>query len=92
MNIDNQVVEKVLSQVIHPDSGQSIVALGMVENIRIEDHDIKFTLAFKKARDPFAASIKRACETAIEQAFPSFTIKGNILELVKETEPKKKAE
>ena len=92
MNIDNQVVEKVLSQVIHPDSGQSIVALGMVENIRIEDHDIKFTLAFKKARDPFAASIKRACETAIEQAFPNFTIKGNILELVKETEPKKKAE
>ncbi len=92
MNIDNQVVEKVLSQVIHPDSGENIVALGMVENIRVEGEDLKFTLAFKKARDPFAASIKRACETAIEQAFPNIKIKGNILELVKATEPKKKAE
>ncbi|WP_320051664.1 Mrp/NBP35 family ATP-binding protein [uncultured Acetobacteroides sp.] len=92
MSIDNQAIEKVLSQVIHPDSGDSIVALGMVENIRVEGTDIKLTLAFKKARDPFATSIKRACETAIEQAFPGFTIKGNILELVKESEPKKKAE
>lgn len=87
MNIDIQMIEKTLSQVIHPESGSNIIALGMVENLRIEDSNIKFTLAFKKARDPFASSIKKACEQAIQNAFPNFTIKGNILELVKESQP-----
>lgn len=92
MSIDNQAIERVLSQVSHPDSGNNIVALGMVENIRIEGNDIKLSLVYKKARDPFASSIKKACELALGQAFPGYNIKGNILELVKESAPKKKAE
>ena len=91
MSLDIQEINRVLSQVIHPENGENIIALGMVENIRVEDNNIKFTLSFKKARDPFASSIKKACELAIEQAFPNFQIKGNILELVKETAPKPKA-
>lgn len=90
MSLNTETVSKVLAQVVHPESSQDIVSLGMVENIRVEDDNIKFSLVFRKRRDPFASSIKRACEAAIEAAFPSYKIKGNILELVKESDAKPK--
>lgn len=89
MNKDS--ILAILSEIIHPEYEQDIVALGIVENINLEDTKLSFRLTFKKANDPFAASIKNACEQAILTAYPNAQL--NIMQLVRETakKPEKKA-
>lgn len=83
-------IEKVLEQVMHPAFDKSVTALGLIEDIKIEEEGkkIKFKLVFKSP-DALASSIKKACEEAIRKAFPAY--KASIIEMVREGEkPKKK--
>jgi ATP-binding protein involved in chromosome partitioning len=82
----SKVILDILSEVIHPATGENIVALDMVENLRIEDETIKFNLVFKR-RDPLAKSIKSACEEILKSHYPEKKI--SILELVRETKKQK---
>lgn len=61
MPIPVDKIIEVLRNVNHPSSGTDIVSLNMVQNLFIEGNKIEFTLAFTKANDPFANSIKKAC-------------------------------
>lgn len=83
-------IEKILDRVIHPAFDKSVVALALIEDIKIDEPEkkIKFKLVFKSP-DALASSIKQACEKALAQAFPGFKI--SILEMVREGEkPQKK--
>ena len=83
-------IEKVLEQVMHPAFDKSVTALGLIEDIKIEEEGkkIKFKLVFKSP-DALASSIKKACEEAIRKTFPAY--KASIIEMVREGEkPKKK--
>lgn len=61
-----QIIE-LLKGVIHPETGRDIVTMDMVENLKIEDNRISFTLRLTKSHDPMAASIRRAAEAVIAQ-------------------------
>lgn len=76
-----------LSGVVHPESGTSIVASGMVEDIRIAGDAVRFTLHFARARDPFLRSIRRAAEAAVLDRFPACA--GKLTIDLKEVAPKK---
>lgn len=83
-------IEKVLEQVMHPAFDKSVTALGLIEDIKIEEEGkkIKFKLVFKSP-DALASGIKKACEEVIRRAFPHY--KASIIEMVREGEkPKKK--
>lgn len=88
-------VEKVLSGVIHPAYDKSVLELGLVEDIKIEEitdggkqvEKIKFKLVFPRP-DALASSVKRSCEKALLEAFQLSKI--NIIELVREGKPLKK--
>lgn len=83
-------IEKVLGQVIHPAFDKSVTALGLIEDIKIEEESkkIKFKLVFKSP-DALASGIKKTCEEAVKKAFPDY--KASIIEMVREGEkPKKK--
>lgn len=83
-------IEKVLEQVVHPAFDKSVTALGLIEDIKIDEEGkkIKFKLVFKSP-DALASSIKKACEEAVRKAFPAY--KASIIEMVREGEkPKKK--
>ena len=83
-----EAVAEILAGVIHPALEKSIVELGLVEDIKIEDggdapSKVKFKLVFKKP-DALVADLKEACEQRILSAFP--VTKVYITELVRESE------
>ncbi len=84
MNNDSIIV--ILSKIVHPEYDRDIVSLGIVENLNIENAKVSFRLVFKRSNDPFAASIKKACEQAILTAYPNAQL--NIMQLVKEADKK----
>ena len=89
MEITQQGVEKVLSRIIHPAYEKDIVSIGLVENIQVDKHKIRFRLVFPQA-DPLSDTIQKECECAIMKAFPQAEIRGNIMQLVREKASKTK--
>jgi len=69
MEITKEKILETLRFVNYPELRQDIVTLNMVEEIITEDKKINITLKFPKKNDPFASSIKRACEKAVKAAF-----------------------
>ena len=59
----------------------------MIENLIVTRDKIQFTLAFSRSRDPFAASLQKACETILSETFPQYA--GHISVFIKEAPPKK---
>lgn len=88
----NQILE-ALSTVRYPGNGKSIVENNMVKDIRIEGDSVFFTLVFDKSTDPFAKSVVRMAETAIEIKFGSgIKVKGNVnVEFLQAPAPKPEA-
>jgi ATP-binding protein involved in chromosome partitioning len=91
MSFTKEQVLNALSKVTHPESGNNIATLGMVEDIQIEGNKISFSLLFNRSNDPFVASIQKACVKTIENNLGSDAeIKGNInikyLEVIKPRE------
>lgn len=63
-----------LQQVQHPAKGdQSVVALGMVENIAIEENKVHVTLAFPKRPDPLKAYLTGAVQACLYRNLPGGT-------------------
>ena len=60
MTYDEKQVRDALKTVIYPGSGKDILALNIVENIKIEEGKIYISLVFSKKNDPFIKAIKKA--------------------------------
>lgn len=86
--MNNDSIIAILSKIVHPEYEQDIVSLGIVENVAVENTKVSFRLLFKRSNDPFAASIKKACEEAILTIYPNALL--NIMQLVKEAPKKEK--
>jgi ATP-binding protein involved in chromosome partitioning len=69
---------KSLQKVIHPESKTDIVALGMVQEIKVSDNKAFFTLVFKKNSDPAINQIRQACVHQLEEDFNDIEVRGNI--------------
>lgn len=80
-----QEIEKQLSAIVHPETGQNIVDGNFVDNITATNEKIVISLAFAKARDPFAVKIKNQVQQTLETAYPKHTITV----IIKEITPKK---
>ena len=81
----NEQLEALLSQIIHPETGQNILDSGFVERAELgAEGDIAVTLRFQMARDPFAQKIKKQVEATIEAAFPE----ARCMVIIREAAPK----
>ncbi len=67
-------IEQLLSTIIHPEMGKSLVESGFVDNITASDKKITVTLRFAKSRDPFAVKLKVQVQSKIEQAYPAAAV------------------
>ena len=69
-----------LKTVMHPEKGQNIYDLGMVEDdIRINGNRVSFSLIFDRPNDPLMSSIKqKAAEAVKREVGPEVDIDGNI--------------
>ena len=57
-----QQIKRLLSTIVHPESGRNIIESGIVEHVDLQNNRITVTLHFDKARDPFALKIKHQIE------------------------------
>ncbi len=72
-------ITDALVKVKFPGSDENIVALDMVQEIRITGKKISFSLVFQKSDDPNIKRLVNFCEVAIERHFgKDVEIKGNI--------------
>lgn len=67
-------IKEVLATVIHPETGENLVAGGLIDNIASSTDKITVTLRFAKARDPFAVKIKNQVQTLLEKAFEGVAV------------------
>ena len=68
-----------LRSVKYPGTEKDITALGMVQEIKIEDKKISFSLVFQKSNDPNIEDVRKACVNAIlTNLGQDIDIKGNI--------------
>ena len=81
-----QEIRKLLSQIVHPETQQSIVESGVLESVTAREDKIVVVLCFAKARDPFAVRIKNLTEKIIADAYPAAA--GNITVAIKEGTPR----
>lgn len=84
-------VNKWLLEVEHPAKGdRSIVELGMVENVVVEDNKVTVTLGFSKHRDPLAEYLIGSTKAAVIRNAPAGT-QVEVKTIIKEASaPKKK--
>jgi ATP-binding protein involved in chromosome partitioning len=79
MSYTTKQVEEALKGVIYFPKKDNIIALNMVDNLRIEGRKISFSLLFPVADDPSAAIVEKACVEAIMQNLgEEAQVKGNI--------------
>ena len=69
MDITKERVVEILQGVIHPSSKRSIVDMGLVKNLQIENNRLSFSLSFDKVNDPLKSSIQKACVQTLTEEF-----------------------
>ncbi len=67
MNYTKEQILECLRKVRYPDGNADIVHLNMVENIKIEENEISFSVLLPVFNSPFKKSIKRACEKTVRE-------------------------
>src|SRR5690625_7913453 len=65
MAISKDQVKTALSHVLHPDEGQDVVSLDMIQDVIVQDHYISFTLEFPEKNDKLENRLKKRCRDAI---------------------------
>lgn len=75
MELNKENVKEVLKKIKHPGSGQDIITEAMAGDIVVDKGKVSLTLNTGNRRDPFAKSVKRACEDALKSTF------GNSLDI-----------
>ncbi len=73
-----QTVLDLLDGVVHPESGRGLATGGFVEEVAVSPEGIAVGLKFARARDPFAASLRRQSAAVLSEAFPAEKISVEI--------------
>ena len=87
---EKQLIE-ILSNIRHPESKQSIVEMGMIGNIKIQKGEVRFSIQFNRANDPFIQSIRKACRRAVNNAFGENTVTEGAIQVVVPDAPEQRA-
>ena len=63
-------IRDILSEVKYPGTSKNIVALDMVQNIRLEGDKVFFRLVFQKSNDPFINVVQKKSEALLKEKTP----------------------
>ena len=63
-------IRDILSEVKYPGTSKNIVALDMVQNIRLEGDKVFFRLVFQKSNDPFISAVQKKSEALLKEKTP----------------------
>ena len=66
-SVSKDQVLTALADVLDPDTGQSVVAGGLISGVVVRDGNVGFTLEVDPARGAAMEPLRKACETAVER-------------------------
>ena len=66
-SVTKEQVLAALSDVLAPDSGQNVVASGLISGVVVRDGNVGFTLEVDPAQGAALEPLRKACETAVER-------------------------
>ena len=67
MSINKEQVKTALSHVLHPVEKNDLVALGMIQDLIVQEKYITFTLEMPEQNDELANDLKKKCEGAVHK-------------------------
>lgn len=82
MEIQKEKIIEALNRIRHPETKESIVSMGMVQEIQYREGDLWIALQFGRPNDPFIQSLKKACFRMINQAFGEETLKMDHIQVM----------
>jgi ATP-binding protein involved in chromosome partitioning len=74
MKIEKTKIVEALSRVKDPQTGQDIVTMNMVKNLKIDGTSISFTLALPSLSAPNKSELNFACMEAVTYAYPEANV------------------
>ncbi|MDF1573953.1 MAG: Mrp/NBP35 family ATP-binding protein [Bacteroidales bacterium] len=90
MEIQKEKILEVLEKIRHPETKESIVESGIVNEVTYREGELWIGLKFGRANDPFIQSLKKACMRAVNGTFGDDSLqKGHIQVLVPDPPPKR---
>jgi len=72
--IDNNKIVAALRKVIDPNSGQDIIQARMVQDLKITDDNVSFTLVLPTLNSPHKGDLNFTCQRVIQDIYPSVNI------------------
>ena len=66
-SVSKDQVLAALADVLDPDTGQSVVAAGLISGVVVRDGNVGFTLEVDPARGAAMEPLRKACEAAVER-------------------------
>ena len=66
-SVTKEQVLAALADVLDPDSGQNVVAGGLISGVVVRDGNVGFTLEVDPAQGAAKEPLRKACETAVER-------------------------
>lgn len=74
MSIETSKVVKALTQVTDPNTGQDLITMNMVRDLRIEGNNVTFTLELPSLNNQYKTDLNFACQAAIQEIYPEASI------------------
>ncbi|MDR2131407.1 MAG: Mrp/NBP35 family ATP-binding protein [Odoribacteraceae bacterium] len=67
MQEKSKEIRELLAHVTYPGTSENIIALDMVQQVKVDGHLVSFRLIFQHASDPFAPALKKRCESLLSE-------------------------
>ena len=78
MSIDSNKIVAALRKVPDPASGRDIIQARMVEDLKVTDDSVRFSLVLPALNSPHKADLSFACQRVIQDVYPSVDVDVHI--------------
>lgn len=76
--LQRRTISELLDGVVHPETGRGLVESGFVRDVSVSGNNIAVALKFRRAREPFAVSLRRQVEATLKEAFSGMRVSVDI--------------
>lgn len=74
MQIETAKIVKALTRVTDPNTGQDLITMNMVRDLRIEGSNVAFTLELPTLNNQYKTDLNFACQAAIQELYPGASV------------------
>jgi len=89
--VDNNKIVEALRKVMDPNTGQDIIQARMIQDLKVTDDNVSFTLVLPTLNSPHKSDLNFACQRVIQDIYPSVNVdvhmKANTTQSQQSTSP-----